>query len=247
MISLRKNDVNNLKEITSIKQVYKLNNGMIIDQYRDFYGYWYYIRRGDSIFKIAQNTGCSYHNLIRINDLNKNSPLKYGAFLFIPLSEDYLKKTAEIINVNIQKGDFIWPVYGRISSGFGLRHWGWRNKFHKGIDIVAPMGTKIMCTADGIVKSAQRVRDYGYVVTIEHTNNFQSIYAHLKKILVTPNEKVKQGQIIGLVGKTGDATGYHLHFELRINDYPVNPTDYLPVEADELAKLYYVEKTGKLH
>lgn len=228
---------NDPKKIIKIKHVYKLKNGMVIDQYRKSYGYWYRIRRGDSLFRIAKRTGTTIRKLARVNRISRKKKLTYKAFLFIPLSERYLKRKAEVIPVALREGDFIWPLYGRITSGFGLRRWGWRKKFHKGTDIAAPVGTKIICSRKGEVTFAGRKRKYGKIVIMKHGEKFETRYAHLQKILVKKGDTVAQGDLIGLVGKTGRATGYHLHFEIRINNYPVNPEDYLPKEVDSLAKM----------
>ena len=217
-----------IRKLLTTKTVYKLKNGMIIDKYRKNYGYWYRIRRGDSLSRISQRNGLRIKTLARANRIRINARLKYKAYLFIPMSEKYLNKKAEKIIINLKTGDFIWPTKGRISSGFGLRKWGWRKKFHKGIDIAAPPGTKVMSSMPGNVSWAGYKKGYGYVIIVKHKDNFETRYAHLKRVLVKKGEKVNQGQIIGLVGKTGRSTGYHLHFEIRINNYPVNPIDYLP-------------------
>ncbi len=241
---LRTRIKNNSTEIVQLKKIYKLKNGMVIDKYRNSYGYWYRIRRGDSLYRIARRCGTTIKKLARINRLRSKARLKYKAYLFIPVSENYLKKRADLIIIPLKKGDLIWPLYGRITSGFGLRKWGWRKKFHKGIDIAAPVGTKVVTSSEGEVLFAGRRGRYGYLVIINHKNFFQTRYAHLKKVLVRLGDKVEQGQIIGLVGKTGRSTGYHLHFEIRIRNYPVNPVDYLPEKVNELAKIYYSETTG---
>ena len=243
---LRKSKAINVNKIVKIKKVYKLKNGMLIDKYRDHYGYWYRVRRGDCLSRIAQKAGVRIRKLAKVNRIKINARLKYKAYLFIPVSKSYLDKKAEKITFNLRTGDFMWPLYGRITSGFGLRKWGWRKKFHRGIDIAAPPGTKIICAREGEVTFAGRKRYYGYVIIIKHDKKFETRYAHLKKTMVRKGEKVEQGQVIGLVGKTGRSTGYHLHFEIRINNYPVNPKDYLPEKVDDLAKIYYSETSGKL-
>ncbi|MBU1077177.1 MAG: LysM peptidoglycan-binding domain-containing M23 family metallopeptidase [Spirochaetes bacterium] len=243
---LRNRSRSSSSEVVSLKKVYKLKNGMIIDKYREEYGYWYSIRRGDSLSMIAKRSGSSVTMLARINRIRNKSMLTYKAYLFIPLSEGYLKREADLIMVSIKKGDLMWPLIGRITSGFGLRQWGWRKKFHKGIDIAAPVGTKIFSSRDGEVKFSGRQKKYGYVIIIVHDNDFETRYAHLKKVLVQTGDKVEQGQVIGLVGKTGRATGYHLHFEIRIKDYPVNPMDYLPEDVDDLAGIYGIKNTKVL-
>ncbi|MDD5066738.1 MAG: peptidoglycan DD-metalloendopeptidase family protein, partial [bacterium] len=225
-------------EIRAVKRVYRLRNGLVIDKYNNHYGYWYMVRQGDSLYGISRQYGINIRLLASVNGLTASSYLKYKAFLFIPLTESYLQRYGEVIEVKLRKGHFIWPVYSRISSGFGLRQWGWRKKFHAGIDLAAPVGTKIMAAAEGTVVSATYSSGYGYVIKIEHENYFHTLYAHLEKILVKQGDTVQQSQVIGLVGKTGRSTGYHLHFEIRIKDYPVNPVDYLPEGIEEVSELY---------
>ncbi len=120
----------------------------------------------------------------------------------------------------------VWPVKGKVVSSFG-----WRGpKHHDGIDIAAPEGTPVVAAADGIVIYAGNgFKGYGNLIVIKHTPRVFTIYAHNKKNLVRKGQKVKQGQVIALVGSTGNATGPHLHFELRIGNKPVNPLKYLPI------------------
>ena len=243
---LRRKKLVDVNKIVSVKKIYKLKNGMVIDKYRDHYGYWYRVRRGDCLSRIAQKAGVRVKTLAKANRIKINAMLKYKAYLFIPVSESYLNKKAEKITFNLKCGDFMWPLYGRITSSFGLRQWGWRKKFHKGIDIAAPPGTKVVSVRKGEVTFAGRKGYYGYVVIIKHSKKFETRYAHLRKVIVKKGEEVEQGQIIGLVGKTGRSTGYHLHFEIRINNYPVDPKDYLPEKMDDLVKIYYSETSGKM-
>ncbi len=119
----------------------------------------------------------------------------------------------------------IWPVRGKVVSKFG-----WRGpRHHDGIDISAPEGTPVRAAADGIViYSGSGFRGYGNLIVIKHTPRVFTIYAHNKKNLVRKGQRVRQGQTIALVGSTGNATGPHLHFELRIGNKPVDPLKYLP-------------------
>jgi len=241
---LRKTTGPAIRTVVKTKKLYKLKNGMYIDKYKGYYGYWYRIRKGDCLSRIAQKCGLRIRKLAKANNLKINAMLKHKSYLFIPVSETYLKEKAEKIIFNLKHGDFIWPLYGRITSSFGLRKWGWKKQFHKGIDIAAPPGTKVICARKGKVSFAGRKKGYGYVAIISHNSNFETRYAHLMKLMVRKGEEVEQGEIIGLVGKTGRATGYHLHFEIRINGYAVNPKDYLPKTINGLAKLYYSETSG---
>lgn len=225
-------------EIINVKKVYRLKNGEVIDKYNGRYGTWYMIRRGDTLYGLSRRLGTGVSTLARVNGLSSVSQLQYKAFLFLPMSEAYLNRNAEVIEVELRKGQYIWPLISRITSGFGLRRWGWRKKFHAGVDLAAPVGTKILSAADGEVVSASRSGAYGYMIKIAHQDYFHTLYAHLEKILVRKGDSVQQGQVIGLVGKTGRSTGYHLHFEMRIRDYPVNPEDYLPSLSDGLSDIY---------
>lgn len=234
-LSINKNSI--------IQQIlYKDRFGRIIQKYNSRYGYWYRIRRGDSLYRIARRTGLSIRSLARVNRLSSRARLRWKDYLFIPVNKKYIEKYTEKIVVRFKAGRFIWPLCGRITSKFGLRH----KRLHKGIDIAAPPGTKIIASADGKVIFSGRQKRYGYVIIINHSDNFQTRYAHLSKPLVRAGEEVKKGQVIGFVGKTGRATGYHLHFEIRIMNEPVDPLLFLPETPNRLAEIYLQEGTRGL-
>ncbi len=115
---------------------------------------------------------------------------------------------------------------GTISSRYGSRE-SIRDHAHGGLDIAVGYGTPIKATADGIVKSAGWSGGYGNLVVIDHGNGVQTYYGHCSKLLVTPGTEVKAGDIIAKVGSTGNSTGNHLHFEIRINGSAVNPQKYI--------------------
>jgi len=109
------------------------------------------------------------------------------------------------------------PVTGRISSPFGMRTHPITKakKLHNGIDISAPRGTSVKAPMDGVVENAWTDNLNGNAIKIKHTNGWSTGYAHLEKKLVAKGEKVKKGQVIGLVGSTGASTGNHLHFSMK--------------------------------
>ncbi|GIO12318.1 metalloendopeptidase [Cohnella xylanilytica] len=120
----------------------------------------------------------------------------------------------------------------RISSGYGYRTHpvtGQKSSFHQGIDMAAPKGTSVYAAESGVVIVAQSWDSYGNCIIINHGNGLWTVYGHLMPggILVKKGETVKRGEKIGLVGMTGRATGYHLHFEVRKDGNPVNPNSYL--------------------
>ena len=125
---------------------------------------------------------------------------------------------------------YVWPVSGGyVSSGFGARSRpkAGASTYHKGIDIACSVGSAVMASNGGTVSSAGWQSGYGYVVYIDHGNGVQTRYGHLSKILVRVGETVKQGERIALSGNTGNSTGPHCHFEIRMNGEAVNPLNYL--------------------
>ncbi|HEY8340524.1 MAG TPA: peptidoglycan DD-metalloendopeptidase family protein [Egibacteraceae bacterium] len=120
-------------------------------------------------------------------------------------------------------GGWVRPCSGPITSGFGPR-WG---RLHAGIDFGAPMGSPIWAARDGVVSFAGTMNGYGNIVLIDHGGGITTAYAHQSRIMVSPGQSVRAGQQIGAVGSTGNSTGPHLHFEVRINGTPTNPAAYL--------------------
>jgi murein DD-endopeptidase MepM/ murein hydrolase activator NlpD len=118
---------------------------------------------------------------------------------------------------------FIWPVNGTVVSGFGMR-WG---RLHEGIDIAASTGTPIWAAAAGTVIHAGWLGGYGNLVVVDHGNGLATAYAHASAILVGVGQTVAQGEVISLVGSTGNSSGPHLHFEVRVNGIAVDPLLYL--------------------
>lgn len=128
-------------------------------------------------------------------------------------------------------GKFKFPLasYTRISSPYGYRIHpitGTR-KLHSGIDYAAPYGTAIYAAEDGVVLTSGWVNGYGYTVTINHGGGYVTLYAHCSKLLVSSGQSVTAGQTIAKVGSTGNSTGNHLHFEVKVNGKAVNPAGYL--------------------
>ena len=123
----------------------------------------------------------------------------------------------------------LWPVRGYISSGFGDREspFDSGNEFHEGIDISAPSGSTVAAAAEGVVTFAARNNDLGNAVTIDHGYGIVSRYGHMSEISVHIGQKVRAGERIGAVGSTGRSTGPHLHYEVAVNGYKVNPIKYL--------------------
>lgn len=124
-------------------------------------------------------------------------------------------------------GIFNWPLRGTITSPFGYRNIFGSTSFHSGLDIAAPYGTQISAADGGTVTFAGWRGSYGQTVIITHDNGMVTYYAHCSSLLVNAGDKVYQGQAIARVGMTGTATGYHCHFEVRVNGKSVDPANYL--------------------
>ncbi len=123
--------------------------------------------------------------------------------------------------------DYKSPIKGRISSFYGLREdpLTGREKFHKGTDIAAPKGTPIYPTMEGVVTFSGKKGGYGNLIEIRHPNGYVSRYAHNASNTAKVGDLVTTEDKIGEVGETGRATGPHLHFELQVEGYAVNPQD----------------------
>lgn len=131
----------------------------------------------------------------------------------------------------------LWPIEGRVASGFGVREdpFNGEGAFHSGIDIDAPYGTPVRATGDGDVAEAGMANGYGREIVLDHGHDLSTVYGHLSAIAVLPGQHVTRGQVIGYVGQSGRATGPHLHYEVRVHNVPVNPHKYLRETYEQLA------------
>jgi murein DD-endopeptidase MepM/ murein hydrolase activator NlpD len=125
----------------------------------------------------------------------------------------------------------IWPVKGNITSSFGSRtdpFNGEATELHLGMDISALFGTQVHAPADGVVIYAQRKAAYGNLIIINHGNGLTTRLGHLSRFNVKVGQKVGKNDVVGYVGTSGRSTAPHLHYEVRLNDRPLNPRNYLP-------------------
>lgn len=147
-------------------------------------------------------------------------------------------------------GKLLWPIpHATITQGFGPTPFTFEAAyagfphFHTGVDLAVPLGTPVFAAADGVVVLARGMTDasgalvgYGNYVIIQHDAGLKTLYGHLLAIGVKEGDVVKRGQLIGLVGSTGNSTGPHTHFEVRIDNCPVDPMQMLPQTADGSAQ-----------
>ena len=135
--------------------------------------------------------------------------------------------TADWIKANSAPN--LWPVEGQVTGSFGERidPFNGEGAFHSGVDIASSYGHPIVAPADGVVTFTDSMGGYGKTIMIDHGNGISTRYGHLSGFAVTAGQRVQRGDVVGYVGESGRSTGPHLHYEVRINDTPVNPYKYL--------------------
>ncbi len=184
--------------------------------------------RSELIETVMDNIG------VELKKSKKKSASSNSGGPFIPDGQqsydNLLKKTEKYLNT-IRRIPLGKPLTGNITSEFGKRSDPLNNKkaIHEGVDIRGEKGDRIRATAGGKVLTAFKNGSYGNYVKIDHGNGYQTIYAHMQNYLVKKGETVKQGQVIGQVGTSGRSTGPHLHYEILLNQKPVNPVKFMKV------------------
>ena len=130
----------------------------------------------------------------------------------------------------VTESGFLRPISGRITSNYGYRvnPVTGEYKLHKGIDYAGNYGDPIKASKSGVVEYSGWISGYGNTIILGHGNGVQTLYPHAQTLNVSVGEKVSQGDVIATVGSTGNSTGPHLHFEIRINGQPVDPLQYIP-------------------
>jgi len=209
------------------------------------------VRTGESIWRIAKAYRVSLQELAEFNNIFSPNDVKVGMRLYIPKREkraafkklpfDGVSKGgrrrgkrprryryASSKKIQTYRGKFIWPVNGRLSSRFGIRN----GRRHDGIDITAKRGTPIKAASSGKIVFSGKMRGYGNLVLIRHKGDFFTAYAHNHRNKVRKGKMVKRGQVIASVGRTGRASGNHLHFEIRRGQTARNPLFFLPERAE---------------
>ena len=219
------------------------------------------VQAGDSISRIAARNRVSRPALIEANRLARPDALRIGQRLDIPGCQSARVPVAvepagpvarpegtllaavgprrvptrlflAVPEFNGRSIDFSWPVMGPVLSGFGRRRSGW----HAGIDIRAEVGTPVFAAAPGTAYFSGWERSYGRIIRIEHDNGFTSLYAHNLQNFVEVGDRVEAGTVIGTVGRSGRASAYHLHFEIRHEGMVYNPLYLLPARDTILAR-----------
>ena len=185
-----------------------------------FPGAIYEVKSGDTLESIAKKWHVSPEAIIRYapNHVSADEHLAPGQELVIPSGR---------LDLNIPKPDpspeatFAWPLRGWLSQGYSARH--------RAVDIATAWGAPVYAAGDGVViRAGWLYTGYGFSVVIRHPNGLVTLYSHMTNPAVKVGDRVRRGQMIGVVGSTGNSTGPHVHFEVRKNGVRVNPLPYLP-------------------
>ena len=164
----------------------------------------------------------------------KHTALSGAASVGISLGLTKNSTTADWIRANSAPN--LWPVEGQVTASFGERidPFNGEGAFHSGVDISANVGSAVIAPADGAVTFADFLGGYGRAIMVDHGHGISTRYGHLSSFAVTAGQYVHRGDTIGYVGTSGRTTGPHLHYEVRINDVPVNPYKYLRLTVAHL-------------
>ena len=157
----------------------------------------------------------------------KHTAMTGAASVGISLGLTKNSTTADWIRANSAPN--LWPVEGQITGSFGERidPFNGEGSFHSGVDISASVGSSVIAPADGTVTFADFLGGYGRAVVVDHGHGITTRYGHLSSFAVAAGQFIHRGDTIGYVGLSGRSTGPHLHYEVRINETPVNPHKYL--------------------
>jgi murein DD-endopeptidase MepM/ murein hydrolase activator NlpD len=179
---------------------------------------------GENLWSLAQRYHVSLSVLMASNQISDPSSLSEGQELVIPNQVADSNRSAASSNVEAS-GDIVlsWPLVGQITSNFGPRGGG----FHHGLDIAGNTGDSIRAAQQGRVSYLGWLPYYGWTVIVDYNHSYRILYGHISRFLTAFGDQVKQGQIIACVGSSGNATGPHLHFELRLNDRAIDPLPHL--------------------
>ena len=181
-------------------------------------GTWYKIKKGDTLWAISRKYDVTVKSLMYVNKLRSATRLKVNTEVFIPNPDAVGFHTPMRIPLTV-------------SSGYGYRRHpiSRTRKFHHGVDLRAKLGTRVYAAKPGRIVRAGWCGGYGNVVVIEHGGGYTTWYGHLSTIWARVGKRVRRGQVIGLSGSSGHATGPHLHFEVRWKDKSVDASRYVQI------------------
>ncbi len=208
-------------------------------------GVWHEVRPGENVWRIAKFYDANPRDVIRSNRIGNVKNLRVGTQLWIPgarhqggggaiplLTPPRNRRAIAPPRSAPTRCDasqeaslrFSWPVQGEVTSRFGKRG----RRHHDGVDISAPSGSPVRSAEAGRVIHSGRLGAYGRLIIVKHAGNWATVYAHNRKNRAGKGDFVERGQVIAEVGSSGNASGPHLHFEIRRDNQALNPSLCLP-------------------
>jgi septal ring factor EnvC (AmiA/AmiB activator) len=219
-----KNRYSKLEQVAKERDIQVASLGSLAGEVSSLYGL-----KSDSIMEdaAAEHRDAQVHSSMNQFFALRTSAMTGAATTGISLGLIRNVTTADWVRANSSPS--IWPVEGLVTGSFGERidPFNGEGAFHNGVDISSSYGQAVIAPADGVVEFADFFGGYGRAVVLEHGRGVSTRYGHLSGFAVTQGQRVHRGDIIGYVGLSGRSTGPHLHYEVRINDIPVNPHKYL--------------------
>ncbi|MCC6641912.1 MAG: peptidoglycan DD-metalloendopeptidase family protein [Deltaproteobacteria bacterium] len=223
------------------------SRGPAAPELRSGAGFYHELARGETIWQIAQRYAIPVEAILRANRIEDPSRLATGARIFVPgvrplpgdeapplveetplvrgcdLSGEMRRERQELARREADVA-FEWPVRGRITTCFAPEN----GRPHDGIDIAVPEGTPVRAAESGKVVYSATLGAYGNLIVVRHGGAYTSLYAHNEKNFALPGDVVEKGDVIAEAGESGNASGPHVHFEIRRQRRPDNPILYLP-------------------
>ncbi len=223
--SLAKN-YNHLEKVTKEKDVQVASLGSIANEVSTLYGL-----KPEPMLEAAPKDGIGEQRYT--TSLDQFYALRTSAMSGVATTAiDFGTRNATLDDwMKLASAPSLWPIEGRIMSTFGERQdpFNGEGAFHRGVDISGGYGQAILAPADGVVEEAEVHNGYGKTVVINHGYGYSTLFGHMSGFAVTVGQHVQRGDVIGYVGQTGRSTGPHVHYEVRINDVPVNPHKYMRI------------------
>ena len=220
-----KNQYSQLEQVARERDIQVASLGSLAGEVSSLYGL-----KSDSI--LTARTSDNLRDAQIHSSIDQFYALKYTALSGAATNGISLGLTRDVTTadwVTANSAPDLWPVEGQITGSFGERidPFNGEGAFHSGVDIASAYGHAVLAPADGVVEFADFLGGYGRAIVINHGRGVTTRYGHLANFAVVPGQHVRRGDTIGFVGLSGRSTGPHLHYEVRINDIPVNPHKYL--------------------
>ncbi|MDD5059636.1 MAG: LysM peptidoglycan-binding domain-containing M23 family metallopeptidase [Candidatus Omnitrophica bacterium] len=184
-------------------------------------GFQHKVEAGQTLWRISRIYNVDIDDILKVNRISESSTIEIGQILIIPERPMSIEQA-----VKYAPEDFIWPLKGKIISGFGSRY---RNLVNKGINILATGQADVLASRKGkVVFYASNFGNFGKTIIIDHGDGLRTVYSRMEQVFVKPGDYVQRGSMLGRAGSSQRDKNIYLHFEIRKGALPQNPLFYLP-------------------